>query len=40
MGQRHKTTQAEVLTQDIEKFTVIADKGYDGNAFLSTFEIK
>jgi transposase len=33
-GQRHDITQAENLTADIADATLLADKGYDSNAFV------
>jgi transposase len=37
-GQRNDITQAENLIQDIAHTLLIADKGYDSNAFLETLE--
>jgi transposase len=39
-GQRHEITQAERLTENISNTTVIADKGYDSNAFVESLEEK
>jgi transposase len=39
-GQRNDITQAEFLTQDATNTTVIADKGYDSNAFIESLESK
>jgi len=39
-GQRHEITQASTLIQDMENTWVIADKGYDSNAFVQDLEEK
>ncbi len=39
-GQRHEITQASTLIQDMENTWVIADKGYDRNAFVQNLEEK
>jgi transposase len=39
-GQRHDITEAPSLTQDVGNTTVIADKGYDSNAFVEELEIQ
>lgn len=39
-GQRHEITQAENLTENISKATLIADKGYDSAAFVKSLEKK
>lgn len=33
-GQRNEITQASALVEDIANSTVVADKGYDNNAFI------
>lgn len=37
-GQRNEITQAEVLTKNVTNSTVVADKGYDSNAFIASLE--
>lgn len=39
-GQRNDITQAEALTENVTNSTVIADKGYDSNAFIANLESK
>jgi transposase len=39
-GQRNEITQAEALTKAIADSTVIADKGFDSNAFIDTLANK
>jgi len=39
-GQRNEITQAETLTEEIYGTTVIADKGYDSNAFIQSLKNK
>ncbi|WP_265016528.1 MULTISPECIES: IS5 family transposase [unclassified Wolbachia] len=39
-GQRNEITQAPVLTENIYNSTVVADKGYDSNAFVTSLESK
>ncbi len=39
-GQRNEITQAQVLTESIYNSTVVADKGYDSNAFVISLEDK
>ncbi|WP_265039745.1 IS5 family transposase [Wolbachia endosymbiont (group A) of Trypoxylon clavicerum] len=39
-GQRNEITQAQVLTESIYNSTVVADKGYDSNAFVTSLEDK
>jgi transposase len=39
-GQRHDITQADSLTEDISSNTLLADKGYDSNAFVENLEKK
>ena len=39
-GQRHDITQAETLMKGYEQTTVIADKGYDSQAFVESVENK
>ncbi|OAM01650.1 MAG: transposase [Wolbachia endosymbiont of Dactylopius coccus] len=37
-GQRNEITQAEVLTKNVYNSIVVADKGYDSNAFVVSLE--
>lgn len=37
-GQRNEITQAETLTENIVNSIVVADKGYDSNAFVASLE--
>jgi len=39
-GQRHDITQAERLTQNLERTTLIADKGYDSNTLVENLQNK
>ncbi|MFP3036487.1 MAG: IS5 family transposase, partial [Wolbachia sp.] len=39
-GQRNEITQARALTDNIYNSTVVADKGYDSNAFIANLESK
>ncbi|MBD0392208.1 IS5 family transposase [Wolbachia endosymbiont of Pentalonia nigronervosa] len=39
-GQRNDITQAEALTENISNSVVVADKGYDSNAFIAGLENK
>lgn len=39
-GQRNDITQAEKLTENIKHTTLIADKGYDSQAFVETIQAK
>ncbi|MBI2345190.1 IS5 family transposase [Candidatus Dependentiae bacterium] len=39
-GQRHDITQALPLTEELFETAVIADKGYDANAFVQSLETK
>ncbi|GFQ82725.1 putative transposase for insertion sequence element IS6501 [Trichonephila clavata] len=39
-GQRNEITQASVLTKNVSSSTVVADKGYDSNAFIACLESK
>lgn len=39
-GQRNDITQAEALTENVSNSTVVADKGYDSNAFIANLESK
>ena len=39
-GQRNEITQAPALTQDVHDCIVIADKGYDSDAFVHTLKSK
>lgn len=39
-GQRHEIIKAEALTTDIQDAIVIADKGYDSNAFIDILNQK
>ncbi len=39
-GQRNEITQAATLTESIYNTTVVADKGYDSNAFVASLESK
>ena len=39
-GQRHEITQAKTLTENVKDTIVIADKGYDSNAFVESLEEK
>ena len=37
-GQRNEITQAKALTENVVNSTVVADKGYDSNAFIANLE--
>ncbi|MFP3036295.1 MAG: IS5 family transposase [Wolbachia sp.] len=39
-GQRNEITQAATLTESVYNTTVVADKGYDSNAFITSLESK
>ena len=39
-GQRHDVTQAGSLVQDLENTMLLADKGYDSNAFVEQLRIQ
>ncbi len=39
-GQRNDITQAEALTENVHNSVVVADKGYDSNAFIASLESK
>ena len=39
-GQRNEITQAEMLTESVKNSAVVADKGYDSNAFIVNLENK
>ncbi|WP_341764047.1 transposase [Candidatus Tisiphia endosymbiont of Beris chalybata] len=39
-GQRNDITQAENLTKDVQDTAVIADKGYDSDAFVKSLASK
>lgn len=39
-GQRNEITQAEALTENVHNSVVVADKGYDSNAFVASLESK
>ena len=39
-GQRNDITHAEALTENLYNSTVVADKGYDSNAFIASLESK
>ncbi len=39
-GQRNDITQAEALTENISNSTIVADKGYDSNTFITNLKSK
>ena len=39
-GQRNEITQAEALAKNVHNSFIVADKGYDSNAFITNLESK